>query len=166
MSLYILGLCLLNPYYNNEVLYLSIYYSSLLYAVKCPTPVNGRLECECPGTNGFYQDNCTFFCNPGYELQGPSNGTCLADQSWSGGLPFCVPLNCSTSPPVDNSQLQLPCDTQYQSTCTATCNEGYTRDVTNITYLCNVTLNPNVVEWRVVDGASCLRGITRYYCIL
>ncbi|XP_065899286.1 tyrosine-protein kinase receptor TYRO3-like isoform X3 [Dysidea avara] len=125
--------------------------------VKCPTPVNGRLECECPGTNGFYQDNCTFFCNPGYELQGPSNGTCLADQSWSGGLPFCVPLNCSTSPPVDNSQLQLPCDTQYQSTCTATCNEGYTRDVTNITYLCNVTLNPNVVEWRVVDGASCLR---------
>ena len=132
--------------------------------VECPAPVNGRLEC--PGSRGFYQDNCTFSCNPGYELQGASNGTCLANQSWSGGLPSCVALNCSTSPPLDNSQLQLPCNTQYQSTCTALCDQGFARHFTSITYQCEVTVDPDVVQWRVIDGASCLRGkikITNYY---
>ncbi|XP_065899293.1 uncharacterized protein [Dysidea avara] len=123
--------------------------------VECPAPVNGRLEC--PGSRGFYQDNCTFSCNPGYELQGASNGTCLANQSWSGGLPSCVALNCSTSPPLDNSQLQLPCNTQYQSTCTALCDQGFARHFTSITYQCEVTVDPDVVQWRVIDGASCLR---------
>ncbi|XP_065899288.1 uncharacterized protein [Dysidea avara] len=123
--------------------------------VECPAPVNGRLEC--PGSRGFYQDNCTFSCNPGYELQGVSSGTCLADQSWSEGDPICVALNCSTSPPVDNSQLQLPCDTQYQSTCTVLCDQGYTRDVTNITYLCNITMDPDMVKWEIIGQASCER---------
>ena len=121
------------------------------YTVECPAPVNGRLECP-----GSYQDNCTFSCNPGYELQGASNGTCLADQSWSEGDPICVALNCSTSPPVDNSQLQLPCDTQYQSTCTVLCDQGYTRDATNVTYLCNITMD--MVKWKIIGQASCERG--------
>ena len=131
-----------------------------LYTVECPAPVNGRLECP-GGSRGFYQDNCTFSCNPGYELQGPSNGTCLADQSWSEGLPSCVAYNCSILPSLDdNSQLQLPCDTQYQSTCTATCDLGYTRDVDNITYLCNITVVPDVVEWTMIGQASCKKGIS------
>jgi len=131
---------------------------NLIHTVQCPTPVNGRLECECPGTNGFFQDNCSFSCNPGYELRGPSNGTCLADQSWSEGLPSCVPLNCSTSPPLENSQLQLPCDNQYTSSCTALCDQGYDRHFTTIEYYCEVTVVPDVVQWIVLDGASCLRG--------
>ena len=107
----------------------------------------------------MFKDTCTFSCNGGYELQGPNNGTCLANQSWSGGDPICVALNCSTSPPLDNSQLQSSCDTQYQSTCTVICNEGYTRDnVTSVTYLCNVTMDPNTVEWVAMNRASCQRS--------
>jgi len=121
--------------------------------VECPAP-----GLECPGSRGFYQDNCSFSCNPGYELRGPSNGTCLADQNWSEGDPLCVVLNCSTSPPLDNSQLQSPCDTQYQSTCTVMCDLGYSRDVTNITYLCNTTADPDMVEWEKIRQASCERG--------
>ena len=28
----------------------------------------------------------------------------------------------------------------------------------NITYLCNVTMDPNVVDWVVLDGAACQKG--------
>ena len=34
-----------------------------------------------------------------------NNGTCLANQSWSGGDPICVALNCSTSPPLRPGKL-------------------------------------------------------------
>ena len=128
--------------------------------VQCPTLSNGSLLCPNGATTGVFEDTCTFSCNGGYELQGSNNGTCLADQSWSGGDPICVVLNCSTSPPLDNSQLQLPCDTQYQSTCVASCDEGYVtrNNATSITYVCNVTANPDVVEWLARDDASCQRG--------
>ncbi|XP_065896410.1 P-selectin-like [Dysidea avara] len=123
--------------------------------VQCPPLTNGTLQCTNGTTTGVFEDTCTFSCNGGYELQGPNSGTCLADQSWSGGGPICVVLNCSTSPPLDNSQLQLPCDTQYQSTCVASCNEGYTRNtVTSVTYLCNVTSDPTMVDWVPIGGVD------------
>ena len=93
--------------------------------VRCLPPMNGNFTCSNGGT-GRFGDVCTFSCSAGYELQGPNNGTCLANQSWSGGDPICVALNCSTSPPLNNSQLQSSCDTQYQSTCTTVCVDGYT----------------------------------------
>ena len=125
--------------------------------MECPAPVNGRLGCP-TGSRGYYQDHCIFSCDSGYELQGPRNGTCLAVQSWSEGDPICVPFNCSTSPPLDNSQLQLPCDTQYQSTCTVFCDQGYTRLFASVTYLCDISGDPDVVQWIVLEGASCIRG--------
>ena len=67
-----------------------------------------------------------FSCSAGYELQRSNNATCLANQSWSGGDPICLALNCPTSPPLNNSQLQSSCDTQYQLTCTTVCVDGYT----------------------------------------
>ena len=131
-----------------------------LLKVQCPDVVNGNLQCPNGATTGVFEDTCTFSCNAGYELQGSNNGTCLANQSWSGGDPICVALNCSTSPPLNNSQLQSSCDTQYQSSCTATCNEGYTRnDVLNVTYLCNITEDPEVVEWVTLDETSCERSM-------
>jgi len=111
--------------------------------VSCATQMNVNYQCQNGTTASVFEDTCTFTCNAGYELHGPNNGTCLANQSWSGGDPICVALNCSTSPPLNNSQLQSSCDTQYQSRCTVTCDEGYTRDnVINVTYLCNVTTSP------------------------
>ena len=132
----------------------------ILYStVLCGTQANVNFNCL-NGTNvGVFEDFCSFSCTGGYQFEGPNNGTCLANGSWSGGNPICIALNCSTSPPLNNSQLQSSCDTQYQSTCTATCNEGYTRDnVINITYLCNVTMDPTIVDWVVVNGATCQKG--------
>jgi len=112
-----------------------------------------------------FEDTCTFSCNGGYELQGSNSGTCLANQSWSEGDPICVVLNCSTSPPLDNSQLHLPCDTQYQSTCTTVCVDGYTGG--GGSYTCVVTdVGNNSVGWR--GTTSCQRGRAMFVnnCIL
>ena len=123
--------------------------------VQCPTPVNGALRCP-NGITGLFGDTCGFSCNPGYELQGAMIGICLANQSWSGGDPLCIELNCSTSVPLNNSQLQSSCDTQYQSTCTTVCIDGYTG--VGGSYTCVVTNeNTNSVEWN--GTTSCQRGI-------
>ena len=84
---------------------------------------------------------------------------CLANGSWSGGDPICVALNCSTSPPLNNSQLQSSCDTQYQSTCTTVCVDGYTG--VGGSYTCVVTdEDNNSVRWN--GSTSCQRGT--YIC--
>ena len=117
--------------------------------------MNGILQCSNGATIGVFEDTCTFLCNAGYELQGSNNGTCLANQSWSGGDPICVALNCSTSPPLNNSQLQSSCDTQYQSTCTTVCVDGYTG--VGGSYTCVVTdEDTNSVGWS--GSTSCQRG--------
>ena len=123
--------------------------------VKCRDLVNGILQCPNGTTTGVFGDSCTFSCNAGYELQGPNNGICLANESWSGGDPICVALNCSTSPPLNNSQLQSSCDTQYQSTCTTVCVDGYTGEKGS--YTCAVTdEDTNSVGW--IGSTSCQRS--------
>ena len=80
-----------------------------MLTVQCPTLMNGILQCPNNDTTGGFGDSYTFCYNVGYELQGSNNGTCLANQSWSGEDPICVALNCSTSLPLNNSQLQSSC---------------------------------------------------------
>ena len=136
----------------------------------CPSLTNGNLQCLKRTTISLPGDSCTFSCNAGYELQGSNNGTCLANQSWSEGDPICVALNCFTSPPLNNSQLQSSCDTQYQSTCTTVCVDGYTG--VGGSYTCVVTdEDTNSVGWN--GSTSCQRGmmelneiiITLNYCM-
>ena len=115
--------------------------------------MNGALQCPNGATTGVFEDTCTFSCNAGYELQESNNGTCLADQNWSGGNPICVTLNCSTSPPLNNSQLQSSCDTQYQSTCTTVCVKGYTG--VGGSYTCVVT-DEDTVRWN--GSTSCQKS--------
>ena len=50
--------------------------------------MNVLLQCPNGGT-ALYGDTCIFSCNPGYELQGSDNRTCLANQAWSTQLPSC-----------------------------------------------------------------------------
>ena len=128
----------------------------MFLTVKCHDLMNGVLQCPNGATIGVFGDSCAFYCNAGYELQGPNNVTCLANQSWSGGDPKCVALNCPTSPPFNNSQLQSSCDTQYQSTCTTVCVDGYTG--VGGSYTCVVTdEDTNSVGWN--GSTSCQRGI-------
>ena len=110
---------------------------------------------------GVFEDTCTFSCNVGYELQGSNNGTCLANQSWNGGDPICVPLNCSDRVMVDGVIVtpSSSCGLQYQSQCTVSCDEGFTGD--DVTYLCNVTSDPTMVDWVPIGGVDvmCERGL-------
>jgi len=102
-----------------------------------------------------FEDTCTFSCHPGYQLQGSNSGICLANGSWSAGDPTCLPLNCSPSPPLDNSKLQLPCDALYQTTCNTACVDGYTGEGGSFT--CVVTdVSNNVVGWS--GSTDCKRG--------
>ena len=127
---------------------------SMSLLADCSAPTNGNFQC--PNGTSLSGDTCTFSCNPGYELQGSNNGTCLANQGWSGGDPICVALNCSTSPPLNNSQLQSSCDTQYRSTCTTDCVDGYTG--VGGSYTCVVTdEDTNSVGWS--GSTSCQRGM-------
>ena len=121
--------------------------------------MNVILQCPNKVTNGFFEDTCVFSCNAGYELQGSNNGTCLANQSWSGGDPICVTLNCSDVTMVaDNILTSSSCNMTYQSQCTVSCDEGFTGD--DVTYVCNVTSNPTMVDWVPIGGVGvmCERG--------
>ena len=109
----------------------------------------------------MFEDTCTFSCNAGYELQGSNNGTCLANQSWSGGLTSCVPLNCRNRSRMlpFGSMLLSSCNLTYQSQCTVSCDEGFTGN--DVTYLCNVTSHPTMVDWVPIGGVNvmCKKGL-------
>ena len=129
--------------------------------------MNGNLHCPNGATTGVFEDACIFSCNVGYELQGSNNGTCLADQSWSEGLPSCVPLNCTdrTETLADGSIISQSCELQYQSQCTVSCDDGFTGE--DVTYLCNITSDPTMVNWVPIGGVDvlCERGLL-YYVIV
>ena len=57
--------------------------------VQCPPPISSNLICPNGATVGALGDTCTFSCKVGFNLQGSTNGTCLANQGWSGN-PVCV----------------------------------------------------------------------------
>ena len=142
-------------YRSYETVHVILYFT----VVQCPSVTNGTLQCPNETTTGVFEDTCTFSCNGGYELQGSSSGMCMADQSWSGGLPSCVPLNCTTST-LPNGVIPSPsCSLVYQSQCTLSCDEGFTGD--DVTYLCNITSDPTMVDWVSIGGVDvmCERGL-------
>ena len=73
-----------------------------VFPLVCSAPFNGQINCN----NGLVDmaiegNNCTFSCDLGYMLQGSvTSGTCENTGSWSGGLPSCVPLNCTGMLPL------------------------------------------------------------------
>ena len=128
-------------------------------------PLNGEIDCNSTSgaaNEGVEGDNSTFPCDPGYMLQ---ENSCEENGNWSGGLPSCIPLNCSDNGlpvPAYATVLQLSsCGLAYQSRCTVSCVEGFTGD--NVTYLCNVTNNPNMVDWIAINNTqvnhTCLRSM-------
>ena len=119
---------------------------------------------------GVEGNNTIFSCDPGYILQeSATSGTCENSGSGSGGLPSCVPLNCSEDNlpvPANATVLQLPsCGLPYQSQCTVSCDEGFTGD--DVTYLCNVTNDPTMVNWVPIGNTetnhTCQRGLLLHY---
>ena len=159
---------------------------ALCMPIVCSAPLNGQVDCGNGLVNvGLEGENCDFSCDSGYMLQeNVTSGTCENTGNWSpelllsgsgtegvpfsgswSGLPSCVPLNCSEDDlpvPVNTVVLQLPsCGLEYQSQCTVSCAEGFTGD--DVTYLCNVTSDPTMVDWMVINGTAtnpiCQRGL-------
>ena len=140
---------------------------SISLPIACSAPLNGQVDCGNGLVNmGVEGDNCTFSCDPGYMLQGSvTSGVCDNTETWSGGLPSCVPVNCSEyglPVPANAIVLQLPsCGLAYQSQCTVSCDEGFAGD--DITYLCNITSDhdPIMVDWVPIGGVDvmCERGL-------
>ena len=133
--------------------------------IECSAPLNGQVDCGAGLVDiGLEGEDCTFLCDPGYMLQGSvTNGTCVNTGRWSGGLPSCVPPSCiDRSGMLGDGVLVIPsssCGLTYQSQCTVSCDEGFTGG--DVTYLCNVTSNPTMVEWVPIGGMniSCKRGL-------
>ena len=122
-----------------------------LYAVvQCTnlsSPTNGNVSCNSTDVCR-YEDQCSFSCDPGYELTGSSSRQCLSNGSWSGSDVTCAILCCDNftdTISVVNSVLANDCGSEFGSVCSVGCNTGY-RAVGNDTFTC-VSVN-DTEEWR------------------
>jgi hypothetical protein len=65
-----------------------------------------------------------YACTTGYGPSGSSTRYCLANGTWSGVAPSCVPANCPGLPSPPNGLVSAPALT-YSSTATYSCSDGY-----------------------------------------
>ena len=134
----------------------------------CPAPTNGILHCP-NGPTSAIGDTCTFSCNPGYQLQGSQNGTCLMGYNWSGGLRTCVPYRCpnriSTSNTTFVSLVNSTCAQTYLSQCRIYCLDGFIGE--DVVYVCDITSDSTVLNWVPIGGlhSVCERGLPYKNCI-
>ncbi|XP_077983913.1 uncharacterized protein LOC144438649 [Glandiceps talaboti] len=72
---------------------------------------------------------CTFECLKGYLLEGSEKRICENTGRWSGSEATCKPVRCPmVTPPEFGKVLPNSCEntqSQYQTQCIFTCNEGY-----------------------------------------
>ena len=114
-------------------------------------PMNGNMTC----TGDYVTDqNCTFTCEPGYDLMGSSLRTCLPNQTWSGQMPSCVRSSCPKLTSSTHSTVLYPCGYLFQDTCTYLCNAGYTieglgTDVISWNLTCDLDNSSSSVSWNI-----------------
>ena len=108
------------------------------------TPSNGSVNCSSNNQPLQYQDNCTFQCNDGYEVQGSVMRQCEDSGEWSGSRTQCSPgvfifqlfsgsyysttttVPCVSLSDPENGNVTCPSNTSvFQDTCTYYCNHGY-----------------------------------------
>ena len=125
-----------------------LYMVWLLFTVQCITllsPTNGNISCNSTGVS-LYEDQCSFSCDPGYQLTGSSSRQCLLNRSWSGSDVTCDILYCDNlTDGIENSVVASDCGSEFGTVCRVECNTGY-RAVGNDTFTC-VSVN-DTVEWK------------------
>ena len=127
-------------------------------------PINGMVSCSF-GDDGVpsYEDNCSFTCNTGYEVNGSPWRKCQSDGSWSGSPASCTIMECPSSSLPMNSMLAESCNITYQSMCDLQCEKGFNGSG-DPSYVCDVLSDGSSVMWMTSAGGwSCERGI---YCII
>ncbi|XP_035827824.1 hyalin-like [Aplysia californica] len=84
---------------------------------------NGQVSCS---NNNVLGSICTYSCNSGYQLTGPSSSECQDNQHWSYRTrPECIEIVCPSPPSVDHGKFE-PCDkTSTGSKCPLSCDSGY-----------------------------------------
>ena len=118
---------------------------SLVQCTSLSSPTNGNISCDSTDVSR-YEDQCSFSCDPGYELIGSSSRQCLSNGSWSGSDVTCDILHCDNlTDTIENSVLANDCGSEFGSVCRVECNTGY-RAVGNDTFTC-VSVN-DIVKWR------------------
>lgn len=95
-------------------------------------------------------EHCAFTCDQGYELEGSSNRSCLANNTWSGIDSSCPPLTCGELQPSNNTVIAQPCFDEFKSTCTVICEERYQINNSNSIHFaqtCSLTNETDAVDW-------------------
>ncbi|BFZ03662.1 hypothetical protein BsWGS_06701 [Bradybaena similaris] len=110
-------------------------------ARRCPSDrtflENGQATCS---AYTLYGSRCTYICNPGYELNGPTFSDCLRNSAWRNNKPTCKEVSCGPPPSIPRGNLSCT-DHTYTSTCGVTCTDvGYSlQGPSNITCQRNKT---------------------------
>jgi len=116
--------------------------------VQCKTlssPNNGNILCNFTDVP-YYEDQCLFSCDPGYELTGFSSRQCLSNGSWSGVDVTCGVLHCNNlTDMIENSVLVNNCGSEFGSVCSLGCVTGY-MVVGSSMFTCDIVNDG--VEWR------------------
>ena len=107
--------------------------------------------------------NCTFWCNPGYDMRGSSFRSCLgSNQSWSGEDFYCIKSQCPVLLSSEDRLVLYPCTNEYQDQCQLLCGTGYaptdSSSETIWTQTCTVTSDNSSVDWqpqRTCKGKVC-----------
>ncbi|XP_068714407.1 uncharacterized protein [Montipora foliosa] len=96
-------------------------------------PSHGRLG-HCSNVPGQI---CQISCNAGYQLHGSSVRTCNYDGTWSGLQTSCSTFFCPPLvTPARASLLSAACNNSYGSSCSFSCQTGYTSSTGNTTRTC------------------------------
>ncbi|NXV57103.1 SVEP1 protein, partial [Molothrus ater] len=86
-------------------------------------PLNGKVR----GENYTYGSVVYYECDPGYQLNGPSERRCQESQKWDGSEPICIPVSCGPPPVLENGQVTGE-DYTFQRHTEYRCNEGFLLD--------------------------------------
>ncbi|XP_070817090.1 E-selectin-like [Chaetodon trifascialis] len=100
--------------------------------VQCPAIQeleNGVASCGDDADMRFsYGNTCSFSCDPGYHLVGPSRVTCTSAAQWSERIPRCEAITCKN--PEAEAHLIAKCsqpltELRPDSTCSFSCEAGF-----------------------------------------
>ncbi|XP_004677499.1 PREDICTED: sushi, von Willebrand factor type A, EGF and pentraxin domain-containing protein 1 [Condylura cristata] len=85
-----------------------------------PVSANGQVK----GDEYTFQKEIEYTCNSGFSLEGARNRVCLADGSWGGITPICIPIRCASPPKVENGVME-GLDYGFGKQVVFHCQEGY-----------------------------------------
>ncbi|KAM4021369.1 P-selectin-like isoform 2-T2 [Anomaloglossus baeobatrachus] len=97
-------------------------------AVQCQRPEipqNGAMSCTSSGEKMPEKSICSFECPEEYTLTGPSYVLCTASNQWTGEIPICEPIQCSSLVAPVDGLMECNGGSTYNSTCAFSCSEGH-----------------------------------------